>query len=346
MTVVWTIAALLGLGLLVEGVSRSMAFHMYADLWLKEPLLQRKDDQMRAFARHGVDVLFLGSSATMCAIDPAVLRAHTGLSSYNAGVFRASMSYLSRWSQDFPLRRVSPRLVVIEGFLLCANDNSELDEHFQLYQRAPYFTSRRRIRLLYEWGYYLVTLRCAPLVAAPRLFVRALIGTIRTRRPVRWQSVRSLPGVIGPGGESVEHDEHLTFRIGPRLDAALQGMVRDWHVGGREWSAFAALVEAVRATGVQVLLLEPPYTAELTSQYFPGGLQAWEADRARFREFCAQLGVDWIDTAGVLEDSQHFSDPVHANLRGKTLFTVVVSNVLGPLLGRSVAPNDTAGRPA
>jgi hypothetical protein len=330
MTAVVMIAALALLLLLVELVARSAAGSTFADLWMKEPLLQRKDDQMRATVPRRLDVLFLGSSETMCAIDPVVIKQHAGISSYNAGVFRGVMSYVSRWGCDFALRRLEPRIVVIEVWPALLNQNGAMVDHYHQYLAAPYFTSRRRIRFLYEAGHWLVCLRMAPLLTQPARVVKLAAQTVRARDCWTARRPLALPGVIGAGGESVEHDERPTYRVGRRLRAVLEEQLDNWELGDRECAALTTLVEAARARGARVLLYEPPYTEDLWREFFPGGEEAWERAWRGVRELSESLDASWIKPELDMTSHELFADPVHANLEGKRRFSIAMGDALLP----------------
>lgn len=315
-------------GLFAELFARSAARGAFADIWLKEPMLQRKDGRMRVIARRRPLVVFLGSSESMCAVDPTVLKEHYGITSYNAGVFRGMMTYVNGWAGDFVLRRLKPRLVVVEVWPPILNDNSEMTGHHDDYAGAPYFTSRRRLRFLYEAGHWLVLLRLLPLLARPVSVLKLIVQVVKHPQWWTYRRPLSLPGVIGDGGQSVEHDLRGAYRTGPRLEAIFHEIMTKWTVGGHEWQALISIVERCRQRGASVVFLEPPYTADLPRKYFPGGEAAWEDARQRIFSLSEGLGVRWLHPAGEMKEEQYFADPVHANLAGKTRFSVALGEVL------------------
>lgn len=330
----WAVVAVVGVVLvalmvLLEVVARTTAKGSGADVWLKEPLLQRKDDRMRQLGRKAQpDVLFLGSSGIMCAVDPEILSREFGVTAYNAGIFRGTTCYVASWGRLFALRRLTPRIVVIEVWLPTINDNSDMSEHYNQHLKSPYFTSRKRMRFLYELGHWMTLLRLAPPAAtAPIQLARQMgqslqrVGSWTARRPV------SLPGVIGMDGESVEHDAKLGYRTGALLQKLLRGMMQEWSMGAQNWSALTELIAVARAGGAQVLLLEPPYTDELAREYFPGGLPAWLLARELVEQRALELDALWLLPERMTEEA-YFSDPVHANLAGKRHFSVAVGTAL------------------
>ena len=319
----------------VEVVSRAAAAVGGEQIWLKDLALQRKDDQMRRLGRgRRPEVVFVGSSATMCAVDPAVLKQQFGIEAYNAAIFRGAMSYLRQWATDFVLPRCAPTVMVLEVWLVTLNDNSAAVENGEQYRQAPYFTSLARWRAVYDLGSWLTCLRVLPLLRQPRRCREVAAGMWGRRTFASRHRPLTIENVVGPHGESIEHDAKLQHRTGPRMHTALEGFVRDFHLGGAQWSALTQLVEHAGSRGIKVLLYEPPSTARLQDEYFPGGRAAWDAAHARLRAMTRTLDATWLDLDLEMTDEQYFADAVHANLAGKQL----VSRAVGAAIVHQVAP--------
>jgi hypothetical protein len=301
------------------------------------------------------NVLFLGSSRTMCAVDEervtAVVRARTGndlVQCFNAGVPSADCVVQERVLRDLLARGVRPRYVLIELCPECVNQRigwlSLYTVQFLRWDDTPlYFTD------------LVVTnniLRFASSRFVPLYVYRKQIRQRLAARAARWRVGRltaksvlqlgdATPWHIGQYQEGLAAKliaEHIEPSKATSADVRMaQRSVYRYHPGGNAAAALERLLDCCREHGIEPVLLGVPLSSAHRSVYTP-------AIESAFQEYLAQIerkyGCRYLDYRTALEDAQ-FLDHHHARAEGGAWFSErIATEVLAPLLQHNAYNSD------
>ncbi|MCA1822691.1 MAG: hypothetical protein ABR520_01655 [Mycobacteriales bacterium] len=276
-----------------------------------------------------VDVVVAGSSQALMALDPQRLVAPPARC-YNAALYRGVPTVMTDWLESVVLPATRPRLVVWGVSILDLNDNGLF--HRDVLERYLASPARRRdpvSRAVTWFRVHSSLARRARLLRRPAALARAL-----DRPDDRDGTGKPLDELLGPMGKGLEYVAFDTYRLSPEKEAFIRDkIVNGFSMGGEQLEALRRGIEAVRAFGSDVLLLEMPFTEEFTDMY-----PRREADVARSRSLldgvARDLGVRFVTCDGEDLPPGWFADCVHLNGVGMRAWsddvaTVVVGDALG-----------------
>lgn len=255
---------------------------------------QVKYDRLRDLT--DADVVFLGSSMTEAAVDPAEFVAQSGFASaFNSGIPFSTPFSNEFWLSHVVLENVSPELVVIglpawsggtgkAGDLLLTGFEEALE-----HEGSPRLALQQHAGLLSEWDTRNASLKVA------RLLTDLGHQTGYYLRSIEDSSVQAL--VIGP----------------PQMPEDEAGAV-------------ARMIDQLAAMRIDVVVLIEPGRQ-------PGDDGTVDYDRyiASILEYANEWDVPVLDTFHMDWDSSWFADMAHFNRRGTEVYTAYLANELARL---------------
>jgi hypothetical protein len=134
------------------------------------------------------------------------------------------------------------------------------------------------------------------------------------------------PTGIDAGGRLPKKDS-LTFRGDAVAQKLIAGVVKNgWAPSGRQIAAFDRTVRALRAEGVEVMVIDMAISQPMIDLL---GKDGYDAYRAFIREHAGDLEVPVLDMAGGVEHTRYFIDFDHVNRAGANVFNVALARALG-----------------
>jgi hypothetical protein len=263
-------------------------------------------------AKGGADVVFLGSSIVNAGIDPALYAqlSESGTVAYNAALNATSPQLLELWAGEIVLPRLQPDLVVI------GLSSRELNDH--------------GISQTEQYDRYVESIARAFEIAQPTIPQRIdramseVSAVVRLRSEIRRPFVvfNELRGTTSPS--LVLTDQGATTRLRGMeyhvpeefRDRTVNRDLVDYQVGGVEMGALSRLVDEIRSTGAEVLLVDMPVVEAAYVPMHPNGRADFDAYRAALREFADQNDVQLIIPPDQPWPAEQFADPLHLNQSG------------------------------
>jgi ketosteroid isomerase-like protein len=329
--VTWLLAIPVAL-LAVELLFRAVGHVATEPLWWHDLATQRKELQMRRLARRGrLDVLVVGTSMMLFGVDPAAIARRLGVSCYNGSIYRGVPRVTEAWLHDFALPILRPRLVVIGLSPVEANDFSPLVGRYEEYRASRVFSASplRRAQIALARRSYAI--RFAPMAKLPKALARNVFRALRTPSAWRWHVPLDIPGKVGPLGEGLDMLDR-SFKVMPRMGELVRGQVGPGYANAGEQSgAWARMPALCREHGAEVVFAAMPAPRSMLDGVFEGGHDAFLRERARLQRLADETGTRVIDVTEGIDDEAFFADQVHANRKGRDLFTARLADALSPI---------------
>jgi hypothetical protein len=294
---------------------------------LGEPVLwgdletQWKVEQMDHLASEGgADVVFFGSSIVNAGLDPELYaeRSPPGTVVYNAALNATSPHLLELWATEIVLPRLQPQLVIIGLSSRELNDNgiSQAEQYgryvgsigraFEIDQpNVP----QRLDRALSEMS---VLMRLRSELRRPFSVFNQLRGTtVQNLQLTDQGAVTRL--------RTIEYHIADVFR-----ERTVDKDLVDYEIGGLEVGALSRLIDAIRATGADVLLVDMPVVEADYAPMHPNGQTDLDEYRAVLADFAADRAVPLTTPGNNPWPSGDFADPLHLNQSGVDRLTTRV----------------------
>lgn len=323
--VVVALAVLALIGLLFEGISRSIVDLWGEPRWMKDLVVQQKDTQMALIGQNKIDVAFTGSSVMMCAIAPESSDATSGLKTYNAALFRGCPTFMEVWTTDILIPRLAPKIVVMELFPLTGNDNTWMFLEVSRHANSKWKKSDDKARRRYDRGTRFASWRMLDM--RKKDWREALTKLKNKKQLIKVSRPTHALGVMGPGGDCIEYDKPGA-KSAPNVAGAIVRHMDNFESQGREWQGLRDNVRDIRATGALVLWLEPPVTQDLIDNNYPGGRKAWVKENNEIRKLGEELDIEWLEAPVELDDDVDFADFIHLAGSGKHKWSRAVGEAL------------------
>jgi len=315
-----------------------------ADLRFFQP---RTDDTLRKLEYyrrrgHRLDVALLGSSRVRCDLTVEALRDELASALgrepaiFNLGVDTGVVATSYVVLRDLLGGERTPRCVVLGVGARGFNANNPIYDRTLQHVASP-------LDLLGPLGPY--EARAGAWIAAAAHLFRApatLLSLWRYESPAERQLARELRRNGGSAAQLAgelppdEVDallERYARALPGRVEAMLDGNLRDFRLEGRGTWAFRRIVELCRERGIALVVLNLPLSGEFKRRVYGGG--EYEAYRAHVRALCAELDVRFhdLDAADEPLDTTYFRDGDHLNPYGaERVSRAVARDVLIELL--------------
>jgi hypothetical protein len=264
------------------------------------------------------DVVFVGHSIPLCAVDPEVVKAASGgLKSYNASLSTLFFTSAQLWMTKFVLPTLRPRLVVLGLAGLEFNPHSTRMKFMEQYMAAQDLRAQFELANAFK---RLVLLCTHPELA--KFTLRRLLG--RAKEPVPPPADRS---VLGPFGDERKHNERTLLTTDRLHEALRDGIFTSYEFAETEVDKLRTFVGAMREAGSEVAVMRL-ITMPNAVDYYPNGADDYAASWTRVRAVLADLGVSLIECDPSPYDETCFSDVMHMNGRGKTIYSQQLGEAL------------------
>lgn len=264
--------------------------------------------------RGGAAVVFMGSSMTDYALDPKALSVSLGLRrpAFNASLNGAEARLMEFWLLNVVVPRLRPRAVVI------GVSSRELNDRGRNARRAY-----EAVRGSYG-GRSVATDRSPTeriLAGAERLSALVRYREL-LRTPTRLFKVERLQAALAV--TRLGAPTHIRTRGAFKQLPPFEG---GFSVGGSAIHALERLVTRLRAERIRVIVVEMPMSPDGFLRH-PNGI----ADYAQFHSALARLAVerdvDLVDLTPSFPTTEWFVDSLHLNAKGRTRFTVLITDHL------------------
>lgn len=298
--------------------------------------------QMRNVPEGGV--AFVGASQAGTDFVPTAFlaRSRAFRSAFNAWLVGAGMRTVDRWTREFVVPELQPKVVVVGVTSRELNDNLPEDT-FRKYRISRAVVAQvdgspvlDRFRLRAERWSALIRLR-------DRL--RTPVGLVRSLRDGRRAPTTEDPGIgeLGVLADRVDQD----FVAAPAHVERERGALSRYRVGGVQTAALRNLIAALQDGGVAVVLVSLPTFEPFTVAMHPRGAADVARYRAALRDISRDAGVPLLDGRDVGPFTRaDFADPEHLNGRGASKLTRWVAAELDELVAEGrlqVTGRPTAG---
>jgi hypothetical protein len=281
-------------------------------------IAQAKVEQLEEMAGEELDILFAGTSQTYYAIGPRLVDASLGTKSYNAAIPAGVPPIQERWLLNQVLERVDTDVVVWGVSVLDLNDGRDLSV-VDAYSSAQ-ATRQGALAEVDRW-----------LAGRSGLFQyrHHLVDPNAWAERTKMDAIRS---VIRADGQ--RRPAHRTPSEAERKRLQDQ-VVSDYKVGGPMAASLRRTIEAVKARGIDVVLVWLPVPERLTA-LLPDPTVESEA-HAETQELAADLGVSFLDVSEGFHDGD-FLDYTHMRERASQRFSRQLSHELAFLKPEPTRP--------
>lgn len=275
------------------------------------------------------DLVFAGNSMTRDGLDPVAFGAADpeGRRSYNASLDAATPALQERWVLDEVDPRVTPDGVVLGVSSFDLNDSAAIGQTaLGAYDGAPLSRDDLFGRLQ------------APFIRASALF--------RHRNELRdpetlwdglgaWRDGERRPrlgpdgidGVLGPAGQGLSRQD-LIYQPSPLTERFAQNeLLNDFHLGGEQTEAAAALLDGLAEREVDTALVVLPVTEDYVDLH-PGGVAQHEEFLALVERIADEHGAEFIDLHDLAPDDSWFADTHHLNATGAEALSTALPGLL------------------
>ncbi len=332
-----------------EVVVRALAPHLPELLeWRDWECHHKAKVLLRLADQGGASVVFVGSSVSNAAFDPAQATEIQGLPrpAFNASLNAATMRTLELWTRDLILPRLRPTHLILGVFSGDMNDNSLVGSAgFEMFRSSigwrrvrPGASAAQRLLVAAEKHSFLVRYR--HFIREPGAWGihrsvldrwRLLRGNLRSR----FSKQRGVKAGCTPLGDLERLSIFRGVPYGPpreRMLASWRRIVHEYDAGGAELQALNRLVDSVTRAGVEALVVRMPVTPDWVPFHPNGG-----ADFDRFvrtlEGFAADRRVRYLDLSKEFGSLDEFVDALHLNDVGRKRFTSIVCAELSGSVG-------------
>ncbi len=328
----WVAAAIATLASLESSVRALESSLPEVNRW-REPLVNAKVLRMNELGRSGgAQVVLAGSSQMLFAGDPAMLR-NLGLpwQSYNAALWAAPPTVNRHWILDVVVPRLRPKTVVL-GVSPVDFVRPDSDLGVQQYFQSTAVRNDVLGEFEREAERRSALVRHKRSLRSPKIVVDSVL------RLLRGEAGPALHGAgVSPYGRMANRDNEA-FRADGLARETIAGVVdRHGKVSQQQLDAFRATVNALRRTGIEVLVADMAISRPLIDLLGKG--RDYESFRSFLKAETDALGVPLLDTAGGVTDTKFFIDFDHVNRAGANIFNTVIGRLL-----RGAAPGTFATR--
>jgi hypothetical protein len=272
-----------------------------------------KVDRMDALERAGgASVVFVGSSLVNAGIDPGQFGDQLGgVTAYNAALSAAIPVLFQPWMADVVVPRLHPKVVVIGVTSFDFTDHPSASAFYKAF--ADSVGGRAALgkdnalddvdRWLHDhselWAHKFA-------LRDPDTVIDAIDGSGPPPDPLIEQ--------IEPSGHTI-YKGHGTFSDRPDAGPPIGA----WTIGKDNPAALRRLIDASKAQGTKVVLVDTPVTDEYVSRH-PHGAADFATYLDALRKLGADTGTPVLEFDG-MRDHAYFADVVHLNAAGVAAFT-------------------------
>jgi hypothetical protein len=252
----------------------------------------------------------MGSSIVNAGIDPVLFADLSGAVAYNASLNATSPRLLEVWAGEIVLPRLHPDLVVI------GLSSRELNDH-GISQTEQYDRYTGSIGRAFE-------------IDQPSLSQRLQHAAADVSALFRLRSDLRRPFAVfnqlrGTASQTVQLTEQGAITRLRDMEYHVTDVFRqrtvgqdliDYEIGGLELGALGRLVDEIRATGAEVLLVDMPVMEADYIPMHPNGQADLDEYRATLEQFATEHDVPLATPGNDPWPASHFADPLHLNQTG------------------------------
>lgn len=310
--------------LLAEVGARLLGQRGEADPWNGTVAAGHIDAIEARAAEGGVDALLLGSSMAGADFDPVRLAEQLPGSdaAYNLWVTGPNMATLRLLATELALPLLHPDVLVLEVNSRVLNDRGQPQQrHHKTMRRSfagieAFGAPNLLARADYEAGQVSDLIRLRPQLRDPSWVRDALAG-----------GGASGSGELTPEGMSTVRLDR-DFSTDPRHEAQELEALQGFEVGGDQLDELRALIQEVRAGGVEVVLVDMPIVEDAYARLHPGGQEDLSDYRAELADLAAEVDVPVLWMGDETWGREHFADLNHLNGVGARRLSDLVAAAL------------------
>lgn len=325
------VAAAAAVVLLAEGGARVLSPYLTEPARYGDDATAVKVAQMDARGDTCTDVVLAGNSMGRDAFDPAAFEAADPAHrrAYNASLDAASPELLESWVADEAVARLRPATVVLTLASLDVNASgpatrAALEAYEGAEQTRPDLIGRLGVAAgsVSDLIAYRTELR-------DPAELRSAIDRLREGTPAPRPSTAGIDRVLGADGEGLSR-RSLQYRGEPGAKLfTRQQLLAGWSLDHDQVDAATALIDDLRAQGIDVVLVVLPVTDDYVAQH-PNGVADFATFLAAAEGIAGDTGAPLID----LHDAapvERFADTHHLNGAGTSWFSAELAARLAAL---------------
>jgi len=268
-----------------------------------------------------ISTVFLGSSVVAEGIDPVAFSESAGTTGYNAALSAASPRSLVPWTQNVVLSTAEPRLAVIGLVSRDLNDNGISQTEFvERLESSPGMIERGQpdnlMESLEKWFLaHSALFRVRPFLGDPQ----RLLSELFPAGGAEGDEVEA----VGALGADSSYDGQPYADIDTWRAAWNARHLNDFLIGESEIEALHELIERLKSSGVQVMLVNMPVTDDYVDTIRDGArLQVEFSDL--LEDTASDLEVGYLDVSDQF-DKEAFRDPAHLTPAGARSLAIALA---------------------